>query len=208
LGWHPAIRTLDDQLVKLKAAVKWADDNPDGGEYRDAKGQMVAVGADELRNSRHQWQDHILQLTSRREAKLVHIEAQDEVARGQHHVEALKVYPWLAKKDSAEFQEALQVLREHPGLPRRPDFELVLGDVVMGRMARTARGATRLAKVNGTSPHRPALTPAPVVTLPTSAVPSIRSGQAQLQQAEKQFAASGNYRDLKEMFVAKRRQQT
>ena len=193
---------MDGQLAGLDNFMAWAAENPDGGEFTE-NGKSYQLGADELKQYRLQSERNARRLESRREARLESLRTQFRDARQKHHDVAVKLYPWIEQKESAEFTEAVAILRENPALMQRPDYELVVARTVAGE--RLEREALKKLKPGAPKP-KPAVntTPPKVVTQTLNASPKVNGARKASEAAEQKFQQSGRVEDLTTMLAQRR----
>ncbi|MBK8001722.1 MAG: hypothetical protein IPK15_24215 [Verrucomicrobia bacterium] len=201
------VKEIDETLGGVEAFLSWADENPDGGTFSDGA-KTYELTADEVKAYRRRCDREARTLSAKREARLETLRNDFDAKRQAAHAEAVRLYPWIEQKTSAEFQEALAVIRENPDVLKRPDFELVVARQVAGtRLEREA--LKKLAKpAAGAAKPRGGTTPPLVVTHSPSAAPrSSAPKAAEASAAEKQFVEAGKIsgNDLSKL-LAQRRQ--
>jgi hypothetical protein len=199
LAWtDQKVRDLDRMLADVDEFEDWAEANTDGGSFKEGE-KTYELSADEIRTFLRKGQNQRTRLLSQREARMEMIRQQHQEARATAHEEAVRLYPWLEKKDSAEFQEALQIVRGNPAVLHRADFELMVArQVAGGRLEREA--AKKL-------PKKPAGSPAPVVTHAPAAAAKANPGDTPttLKAAEEGFGKTGRVGDLGKLLAERRK---
>jgi len=199
------VQEATEALAGVRAFLKWADANPDGGSFSE-DGKTYELSAEDVRSYRRQSEEESIRLHTKREARLERLRADFDTQRAATHAEAVKLYPWIEQKASAEFQEALAVIRENPGVLKRADFELIVARQVAGQ--RLEREALKKAKA-GQQAGKPAgqRPVTPVVTFSPTAARKAASGEqnATVSAAEKQFKDGGGREgDLSKLLAQKR----
>lgn len=192
------VRQLDSQIADMESFLKFARDNPEGGEFEE-NGKTYQMGADQVKAYSGQAERQLRRLEAKREARLETLRVDFDTQRRQSHDKAVKLYPWIEKKDSPEFQDAVAILRENKGLMARPDFELVVARMVVG--SRLEQAAVK----KGGKPSKPSSTPPPVVTHTPNAAPTRGQKPTEKTAEEKQFGETGRVGDLGKL-LAQRRQ--
>lgn len=206
---HPEMRRVTTTLQQVEGIIRWARDNPDGGPLPDGSDSPVEYTASQVEAI---LQNAIDQRTDlRADRRVLEARLKDEAMRKaeEEHGKALETYPWMADPETQEFRVATALIERFGITPevqlRMPDWRLMIGDLVAGRLAREGRGAARQAA--------PALTPsrAPMATEPTHQ-PGRPAGQrrrsaeeAVLEEADVQFAQTGSTRALGAKLAARRR---
>lgn len=193
---------MDGQLAGLDNFMAWASENPDGGEFTE-NGKSYQLSGDELKQYRLQSERNARRLESRREARLESLRTQFHNERLKNHDAAVKLYPWIEQKESAEFQEAVSLLRANPTLMHKPDFELTVARMVAGE--RLEREALRKSKPGAVKP-KPAVNtiPTPVVTRTLNATPKVDATRKSADAAEQKFQQSGRVEDLTTLLAQRR----
>jgi hypothetical protein len=190
------ILDIDAQVARFDQFAAWAEDNSSGGTWQEKDGKSYELSAEDVRAYRLEAQRTARRLESRREARMESLRNEFKTAREKNYAQAVKLYPWIEQKASAEFQEAVAILRANPQLMRKPDFELVVARMVVGE--RLEREALKKAKLTNGKPTRPAVSnnPPPVVTQTPSAAPKADPGRQRTAAAEQAFQQSGRVSDL------------
>lgn len=200
LARERSITQLDGEIIKLRQYEEWSDINPDGGRFSE-DGKDYELSADEVRSYRRQAAERRMTLLSKREARMESLRGEFASQQKAAHAEAVKLYPWIEKSDTAEFQEAVRLVRENPAITHRADWEILIARQVAGsRLESEARKAK--------APLRTGAKPPPVITHSASAAPSKPREQAKSSQAEQDFKATGRTGDLAKLFAQKRRSRT
>jgi|GEM_PF-1238589 len=196
-AWHPDIVELNEQVANAEMVIEWSDDNPDGGDIRDNKGNTYTVDASQVRKMKANAVRAQTSAIARKEAHVTALEREDKVARAQYQQEAVGIYPWLKDKATPEYQEAIEVLRDNPAVVQRPDYLMVIGDYIRGRQA-------RLASKKPSAAIRRAATPTPVVTASANVATRVSDPkQKAIQEAEAEFNRTGSAKDYKRVLALK-----
>lgn len=201
-GGDRMVSELDSTLTGVDAFLAWADENPDGGSFTEG-GKDFELTGEEVRLYRRKSVAELSRLNAKREARLETLRGDFDTKRAAAHAEAVRLYPWVEQKGSAEFQEALAVIRSNPDVLKRSDFELVVARQVVGqRLEQEA-----LKRVG----HRPGSKPAmgraatPVVTFSPTATPKGNKSATSVSAAENQFRnGGGRESDLSKLLAQKR----
>lgn len=197
----PAVVEIDRTLADVEAFLDFAAQHPDGGSFEDG-GKTYELDAEQMRAFKAKSEKERIRLSSKREARLESARQTFQTQRAAAHAEAVKLYPWIELKDSAEFQEAIRLIRANPGVMQHADFELVVARQVAG----TRLEAEARKKLNG-STGKPAgsRTPAPVVTRSGEAAPRVNGTDKQAKATETQFRSTGKVDDLAKMLAERKR---
>jgi hypothetical protein len=207
---HPAIAEIDQGLNDAEAFLAWSAKHPEGGTFTEG-GKNYELSAEEVASYRATSEKEARRLSARREARLEAMRGEFDQQRRASHAEAVRLYPWIEQKSSAEFQEALVVIRENPGLLQRPDFELVVARYVAGnRLEREAVKKLAGNPAGATARPKGGTVPTKVVTQAASAAPrstaqgeATRAAESQMKQHVEKGRISTN--DLGKL-LAQRRQ--
>lgn len=168
--------------------IDWTDSNPDGALVPTSDGEME-YSAEEVRDIRKRASKAIRKWLPERKQWIRENQAQDEYA--------LKHYKWWQDKSAAEYQAAMNVLREFPEIQKFPDYKVIVGDTLMGMQMRLAGEQTakqpKAAKPKKApkQPGKPTAEPAPV-----------EESTARSAAARQSFDESGNVEDLARVLAA------
>ncbi len=205
-GWsgsHPDLAAIDSEVATFESHLRWFDANPDGGEYRNARGEVVVVVPPErVPAMRRAAERKITELTARRAARAERIEADQRQQAQTYDAQALQRYPWLNDPEAPEHHQAQGVLAELPaavvsGLRSHPKARLLLGALV--------EGMKTLQPPKPKPAPRP--TPPKVMGSPSSAAPRMSANdglRTQLAEAEAAFEKSGSTTDHKRVITLRR----
>jgi hypothetical protein len=202
-GAHPDLSAIDSEVATYEAHLRWFDEHPDGGEYRNDRGELVAtVAPEQVVRLRRTADRKINELLARRAAKAERIDTETAEQARRFDAQAVQRYPWLNNPNAPEHLQAQGVLAELPkgvvdGLARHPKARLLLGALVEGLKA--------LEPVKPTP--APRSTPPKVMGAPSSAAPRVSANDAlrqELTEAEAAFAKSGSTNDQKRVLTLRR----
>lgn len=198
---HPAVKDVDARLGAVDDTIAWCDANPEGGEVTGKDGKTHTFNATEVKAMQRQAEKDRPSLLVDRAGKVNKLVEAENARRSSADAIAQKVYPWITKETSPEFQVALQIGREVPGLLQSPEMTLFLGDAVRGRLAREADA--RRAKA---APLKRAAAP-PNVTTTAAAAPRVTDpGAAEVKTAEENYRRTGKLAELLVLNKARSRQ--
>lgn len=188
----PELKAIHQRLGVIEHAVRWASENPDGGEYVGPDGKTLKFTADQAANLVAQGGREIARLEARREVQIEDLRRQDQQVRAESTREAMEAFPWFKDPASDEYALANEILTNAPYLRNHPQWQLWLGDAVEGRKARLARAGTGAAK--------PAVAPRPqpprVAPPVGSTAPRQDPLDRQIAEAEARFKETGRQNDL------------
>lgn len=214
---HPELQQIEAQLAVCRAALTFADNNPDGGEYVEESGKKRYFDAGEVRAMRRNAEELRQSCLSDRAVVQRQVKAAEAQLRQQDQAAAVKAYPWLNKPteeltpgEQTMVNEFHQILQMQPSLKQAPDYVSWIADAVAGRQARLARatarsasGATTLPNPNQRQPASGSRTPPQVVTRTAAAAPKVNPAQATVKAAEEKFRKTGNAKDYEKLLSAK-----
>lgn len=195
-----SVQQMNEQLQSVEEVLRWARKNPDGGTVTTDKGE-VEYSADQVQRYTEWADSERVRLMAERSTTVAQLRHDFMQARQTNFAKAVQLYPWLENKGSPEFQQALEVIRQNPGVVHTPDMELRVARYVEGLKLETANAkktATPPARRNGTNPP-------PVVTHSPNGTSRNGSAAKPAAAAEAQFKTSGRVDDLGKMLVEQRR---
>ena len=207
---HPVLAEINANLGVVNGALKFVDENPEGGEYVDEKGGRREFTAAEVRTIKRNAEASRTELLTERAATVQQLRQAHQAEATKAEKEFAASYPALMKRDTAEGMEFEQTVAQAPELRRFPDYKLWIADAMAGRKARLAATAAKnngqvkrplgapMVKPKGSSE------PPNVVTQPAAGAPRVNAKQKQAQVAEEAFEKSGRVDDLAKVFSAKR----
>lgn len=206
---HPAMARVTEHMQQVESIIRWARENPDGGALPDGSDHPTEYTASQVEAILLNAMDQRTDL--RADRRVLETRLKEEAVRkaDEEHGKALQVYPWMADQESSEFRVATQLVTQLGVTPevqfRMPDWRMLIGDLVTGRMAREGKASPRTpaAAIN---PRR-----VPADTEPTRQ-PGAPTGQrrrsaeeAVLEETDARFATTGSTRDLAQKLAARRR---
>jgi hypothetical protein len=190
---HPAVKDIDAQLTAVTETLAWCRQNPEGGEVTDEKGKVHTFTAEQVQAMRARAEDDRTPLLVNRAGQVSKLVEAENSRRTKADAIAAQHYPWMRNQQSPEFQVALQIGQQVPGILQSPEMSLLLGDAVRGRLAREAA-----AKKPAVAPaKRPA--PPNVTTAPAAAPKVSNTLESKVQAAEAEYqksATMANYQKL------------
>jgi hypothetical protein len=206
---HPEVAKIQGELEHADRIIRWARQNPDGGQLPDGKGGQMDFDADQVERILQNTLDHRTDL--RADRRLLERKLQEDAVRqaDEAHKQALEVYPWMGQKESPEFRMATEIMAQVGINPqaqiRMPSWRMLIGDLVAGRMAREGRGSQATASAS-LQPRKPSA-PSEPTRQPGRPAPARRRAveEAELEEVEGQFASTGKTADLAQKFAARRR---
>jgi hypothetical protein len=150
------VADLDRHLEEAQATLQWCKKNPKGGVLRDNKGGTVEWDEENVADVRENC-ERALEAGEARRTYLQTYAEQSAAAR--------QYYPALFMPNSPWQKNALELLDKKKGVPelvKVPDYELLLGDMLVGRVVRnglyklvkveTGKGAAARPAAGGTKP--------------------------------------------------------
>ena len=202
---HAEVAKLRTELGQVDAILDWAAANPEGGTLPDGKGGEVEFTAAQVRQMERKADRSRQELVSSLAQTRTQVKAAHDQVYQQVHTQAVKLYPWVAQKESPAYQRMQQMFTALPSLKAFPDRELIVARYERGRVAEEAE--LRAKKVAPkTAPRDPAkvVTTAGAQTAARRAAGAGNDGQ-EVTRAQKQFEKSGRVEDLARSFAAGRR---
>lgn len=182
---------MDDILREehnAEQVLDWADSNPDGALVQTSDGELE-YSAEEVRDIRKRASKAIRKWLPERKQWIRENHAQDEYAHA--------TYKWWTDKSTAEYQAAMNVIREFPEIQRFPDYKVIVGDTLVGmHMRLTAHKDAKAPKAGKPKkapkqPGKPTAEPAPV-----------EESTARSAAARQAFEQSGDMEDLARVLSA------
>ena len=182
---------MDDILREehnAEQVLDWADSNPDGALVQTSDGELE-YSAEEVRDIRKRASKALRKWLPERKQWIRENHAQDEYAHA--------TYKWWTDKSTAEYQAAMNVIREFPEIQRFPDYKVIVGDTLVGMHMRLSAHKDAKApkavkpKKAPKQPGKPTAEPAPV-----------EESTARSAAARQAFDESGNVEDLARVLAA------
>ena len=168
--------------------LDWCDDNMDGALVQTSDGEME-YSAEEVRDMRKRASKAIRKWLPERKQWIRENQAQDEYA--------LKHYKWWEDKSAAEYQAAMNVLREFPEIQKFPDYKVIVGDTLAGMHMRLA-GEQKAKQPKAGKPKKAPKQPG----APTAEPAPVDDSTARSSSARKAFNESGDIEDLTKVLAA------
>lgn len=204
---HPELAELDSKIATYETHLAWFDQNPEGGAYKDERGNEIAhVAPERVANLRRQTERALAELQGKRAARVERIETERRAERQRIDAEVVQQFPWLANPEAPEFVEAQGLLSV---LPRRtvasleslPNARQLLAWAVTGKLAMASK-AQRPTPAPSTRPVPPKVL-APAATSAPRQGPS-DSIRREYNEAKAAFEKSGREKDQKRMLQLER----
>lgn len=200
---HPEVAQVTQAIAQVDGYIQWCKANKEGGEVPDGKGGKTFLDADAVAE--------ILDNARNRRTELVAVKAQraetvrnaTKAAHQEFHGVAVKAYPWLEKRESAQRQEMDAILQQAPFLKQFPNYELVIADMFRGRAARES--ASKAPAVKPMVKPKGGNIPPKVVAEPSATRQPADPKRKDISEADTQFEKSGKTDDLARTFAARRR---
>jgi hypothetical protein len=215
---HATVRAIDGQLSQVLSALEMLDRHPEGGPIMrpngepltNDKGQPVELSADDVRRHRLHYNNQLARLNAERATAVLALR-QD---LGSRQVEATRqaraAYPWMTDPQAPEYQTALEVLRNFPGVRANPEWPLVVGRYVTGLMAEQATSNKTALGPRPAPMTRPkgGTTPPPVAAQRSVAPAPVDPWQKQVQEAREEYRKSPTVKNRSKLFALERQQRT
>lgn len=215
VSYHPEMQRLEGEIAQLEGNVTWAEEHGEGGTLRNREtGEPVELDEAGVRKQRRSWERRLNELYSERAVTRGQLQTRFEAKRQETQKTVGTLYPWMDDAKTAEYQEALAVLNEMPGVTLRPDWELIVGDLVVARLSRKGKaGALRNGVGNGsgkvtdkvTDKVRPRREPTPMPAGASAQPPG--GGDAldmELAEAQEEFRKTGTQRSYQKVLRLER----
>lgn len=179
-----AITSLEELATKVEQARKvrtWAKSNLDGGTINSASGERE-LSAEEVRQHLESAED-ILDSASDRKTFLTQRAAMVEAAKRDYGV--------LFDKSTPAYKRMAEEVKNFPVLLRLPDYELRMGDQMLGEMVRTGalKLVTPVAKKDEPEKKKTPIAP-----------PTLKASASSKSSAKTEKAGSGLKSFLNEQF--------
>lgn len=172
---------LSVEFSKARDLKRWCEDNADGAELNGRE-----YTAKDIKEIRRKVED----------AMEVHIPRRAQFIQAYNAIrpEAVKLYPWLADRNSPESAEFSQIKRMLPQITQMPEHEVLIGDFIEGRKIRLAK-----AKASKAPPKAPVKTVQKQPGIPAAAATRQDRGNAERQAQQQRFLKTGKEADLGKM---------
>lgn len=169
---------LREKWDQARALKRWCEDNIDGAEVNGRE-----YSAEEIRAIRRNVED-ALEVGIPQRAAFLH-------QYRQVKPEAEKIYPFWKDRNSAQYAEAQVVLKELPAISQLPDYQVLIGDFLVGRAVRLAK-----AKQPSAAPKLPPKAPKQPTTTPSAAPRAADGERAQYEAKKEKFLRTGSVTEL------------
>jgi outer membrane biosynthesis protein TonB len=170
---------LREEWDKARMVKRWCEDNVDGCEFNGRE-----YTAEEVKQIRRRTED-ALEVGIPQRAAFLH-------RYREVKPEAERIYPFWKDRGSPEYTDAQAVLRALPAITNNPEYQILIGDFLVGRQLRLAKARQpRPAAVAKALPPKAPKQP----TTPVS--PARQDGeQAQYEARKKKFLKGQTVDDL------------
>lgn len=194
---HPDIAAMDAEAFKAEKIIKWLEDHPEGGELNG-----VEIVAEHVPGMISHARKRVAALEIKREVRQLDLAKEAKARQARAQAEAQAAFPRMFQADTLEHKTALEVLATLPtsvraALQRVPDANVLLGDLVTGRLSRLNNKANPLARSGGERPTPPRVTVGRG-SAPAPAPNGAKNGalQRQFEAAAAAYRKSGSVEDL------------
>lgn len=183
-----AISDVEREEQNAEAVIDWCDEHPDGAVVDTSDGE-VEYTAEEVRSMRRRAGKAIRKWLPERKSWIREHKVQDEYAQ-QH-------YKWWSDKSSAQYQAAMNIVREFPEVQRFPDYKIIVGDTLVGMAARLEGEKSSGKKKRAVAPKKAPAQPVAQVSEPAP----VDESTARSSSARQRFAQSGDSEDLADIIA-------
>jgi hypothetical protein len=195
----PEVKAAEAELATLNEHLDWVRANPEGGEYTDRKsGAKQTFDEAQVRRIREAVELRRAEVIAEKAGLTAQLKAQDATMRQRFEGEFRAAYGNLDRGTSPESQEFQAIVTMAPWIRGFPNWKLVVGDAIRGRLAREAALKRGKGTPNGQRQ------PAPVAARPVAGAAAVDPGQRALRQAADGFQKSGRAEDLAKVIAARR----
>lgn len=224
LNGHPAVATIDQQIDQTLSTLELVErhleavsqaraegvDVPqfitlaNGQQWVDGQGRPVAVTPERAKQWLRQYENQLSQLNARRETTLVNLQQSLQATVQKNLTDAVRHYPWMKDKASAEYAEATTLLNQRPGLRMDPQWPLIVGDYIAGKRLRESAGLHATAPAM-TRPKSKA-TPPPAPAQRAANPPAGNDLDQQIQSARQTYQGDPTPKNRAKLFALQRQQ--
>lgn len=206
LRTDPEMRAIAAGFAEIQQIETWAAQNPDGGTLADGRGGQIMVDAPTLRAALAQAAERRQELKTQAQIREHELRKEEAQQRAQSEAEARQAYGYLTKPEAPEHKEFTEHVSRFPQIQALPDWQLWVGDALVGRRLRLQAAARqqqnpqprRVAANGQPAPQPGALASAPMRT--------VQGPQQALQQAQQAYEQTGRVKDLAQKYALRRRQ--
>lgn len=170
---------LTEEYQKARDLRRWCEDNADGTELNGTE-----YSAEDIKTIRRRVEDAIDIHIPQRAAFLQQYQQVKPVAE--------KIYPWWKDRNSTEYSEAQQVLRQMPQIAMVPEYQVLIGDFIAGRNARLASEKQSKSGV----PKMPTKTAPKQPSVPSASPVRVDKAKQDAAAAKAKFLKTGSTTEL------------
>lgn len=192
------LASYDQRIAAARQMIAVAAANPDGMSREEADGKVVEFSADQLRRMAAAATADLAALSAQREVRASQLTAVRESRLKQDLETARATYPWIGDPSSPRYREAMELVRQNPGLMARDDVVWLVAGAVEAQAARAAGATQKAAKA-------PTGKPTPVATKPAGAPVKASSFDRELAEAEQRAERTGSTADFQRVLALKAR---
>lgn len=172
---------LTAEYGKARDLKRWCEDNIDGAELNGNE-----YSSADIKDIRRKVED----------AMEIHIPRRAQFIQAYNAIrpEAVKLYPWLADRNSPESATFAEIKRMIPQIAQMPEHEVLIGDFIEGRRMRMSKMKAAKAPVKAQAKpvqRQPGI--------PTTAARRHDSAGEQRKASQQRFLKTGNEQDLGRM---------
>ena len=188
------VKQIDDEISKVRAAIRLIAQNPDGYEVKDKDGNVVqTLSPEQLQDIRLDAESNLSELNAEKKIVQREIQKQQQAEREAASSLAVREYPWRNIKQAPEYQVAVNELRQlgpaAAELRKSPAFALIMGRYIRGLQAEQTAAAQAATRSTSGKPAQSRVPPA--VVPGTSTRGKANPLAAALRAAEEKVARTG-----------------
>lgn len=195
----PELRETTKQIEDWKRVATWLEENPDGGEVRNDRGEVqVDVAPEQARTLKRQADEMLAELRANRSVRLRDLRNADAADRAMNDRLFAQHFAWSKDPVSKEMQFVKTLEQRVPEIKRLPGWKLYAGATIEW-LAKNGK-----AQANGNGKTATAPRPPRVAVPSGGGTPKVSSIDKQLAAAQAAYEKSGSVADFERVQVLKR----
>ena len=171
-----SVSAVSKEIEQAEEIMEWAEDNADGVEVTNSQGEEVSYSREDVAQIKR----------NARKALRKHLPEQENYLKEETDVNQRveQIFPYWKDRSSVGYQEAMEIVKNRPGLKNYPTWKADVTMFQLGLQAYKEMTTDKQPKAKAKAPSQPsAPSQAPVVDKPT---------QARSKSARKAFTTSGD----------------
>jgi len=157
-----SVSAVSKEIEQAEEIMEWAEDNADGTEVTNSQGEEVSYSREDVMQIKR----------NARKALRTHLPEQENYLKEETDVNQRveQIFPYWKDRSSVGYQEAMEIVKNRPGLKNYPTWKADVTMFQLGLQAYKEMTTDKQPKAKAKAPSQPsAPSQAPVVDKPTQA---------------------------------------